>query len=585
MKIVCKLSISRWRRPFLWLLLIAAAACGGQPPADATWAKYCSVDRYEIDKGLASLAEPLVAKALEKIDALPETAQVLIPARQRRSYKFARSSSKQYLDTLCGEYRDDGARLEAKLKLLSNLVIVPEDRIQRFDPTQDPIAQLTADGVRNLILISHNLRKFRGSDSSPAAAAIEPAMSPCELKFLFKNYLSRYRTVLNYDDSVQYVRELAAYLKDAAASGECSPDDLNYMYAFRGSGYISPTDPESAAMKQTDAALRDRCDSSGAAGSWLSDTPQICGEYRASPHGARRRISLQLLRRLATGSGLDQETLEHRFLPLILTEDTTGDGVGEAIAARSTDEAVTTAAAVFGGKLYSSYIGGSAGSAAPPKLPDPRRVAIDRFSNLRQGLEDKVFALVTNGAWRPEFAAASDLGLAELNDIKTDSGRSRVRNRIGAILDRHAFYYQTFFYFGSLNSLFPSVTPFLSTSGDLVQAAKFSFGGFAVGKIRAPKLGWIYVFRFDGSRLFDAAATKSGRRVEWERDWLDESTLASNKLAVEENGLDRFSEPAPEELYGLLYLGNCRIPAELLVLAQSEGSAAEKSDAGSRSND
>lgn len=572
-----KFSLSQYRPWLLGLAIFALIACGRNSNADKDWTRFCLVDPSDSSRSLARLSDPLVTAALEKMDALPEAAQVLIPSQLRQSYRFARSSSRQFLDALCGEYRDDSKRLEAKLRLFSNMVVVPESQLQRYDPSQDLMRQLTADGIRNLILISHNLRKFRNADSSPAAPK-EAAVSVCEFKFLLANYLSRYRTVLTFEDRVSYDRDLAAYLKDAVASGLCSPDDLRYFFAFRGSGYISPADPESAAMKQVGAALRSGCGDPEQNDRWFSAASEICDKYQNSPHGLRREITAQLLRRLVIASGLDLETLAHKYWPLVLTEDSNGDGTGEAIIARSTDDVTVAAARSFGGKLYSAFIGASSGLNISNKAPDPRKVAVDRFTKLWKGFDDKDFTLVTAGDWRADLAGSPDFGLGQLNDIATAAGRSRIRRRIELILNRHAFYYQTYLFFGTFGRLFPSVTPFLSTSADFAQAAKFSFGGFAVGKIKSSRLGWIFVFKIDGSRLFNGATTKSGRRIDWMHDWLDESTLASHALAVEESGLDRFSEPAPEEFNYLLYLGDCVAPPEILVLAQSVGDGPSKED-------
>ncbi len=554
----------------LVLLIIGVILACFRPKSTASleWNQYCRADSSQPGRAWARKENELVAGAISALSALPKDAQVFIPREIRKLYHLHGPIPVHFINSMCAEYKDNSALLTAKLRLIKSIVRVPEGPTQRYDPKMPVWQQLTADGYRNLILITRKLAEFRLHQHKQADQHSSIILSECEVRFLFKEYLQTYQTILTMEDFLNYEKTFKSFLDSAASKSECTLEEQSSYYAFRGVGYISPRDPESSALRQIGLALSIGCQSSP---SNLKGGPAslLCEQFYSQPYATRREIAFQLLRRLIILSRKEREWFNNPSQPLFLLEDLNGDGVGEAI----------------GDFTSIADKKGALGNAVDAYLQSLRKEqsktlstgSVDPVLRLSQLLDQIVLhkrieqaAFISHSRFGESPIFESDQGLSKIFKLDTSVGQEKMRHLLSILISRHAFFYKTFMYFTSFQFLQASTSPFLSSSANFSQAYKFAVRGFAADKIRAPKLGWLYIFKIKAANLFDSQSVQRGESPDFNQDWLDELSLTNHPYALEENGLDRFGEPAPEELQTLLFLGDIQLPSELLVLLETK---------------
>jgi hypothetical protein len=240
---------------------------------------------HEVNDDLAITADysnQLVKAAYDKISLhIPDQSYYAKPTFFSNKFKKI-DKARRFIDELCIEYHDNTKLLTAKLNNLTNIFIVPEQKRQEFKSDKELWPQLTGEGYRRLILISDRLDYFRKKKLNSNLLLGRPSLAPisvCEIKFIFNSYLAKYRTVYTYSEYLEYENSLKSFLKLSMPNGVCEPEDLDYVYAFRGEGFLKPLSSESRIMNYTTEAANGACLRKKESNLFN----QICDEYAKKP--------------------------------------------------------------------------------------------------------------------------------------------------------------------------------------------------------------------------------------------------------------------------------------------------------------
>jgi hypothetical protein len=531
------------------LLFFAAFALGGCRKGEAPseeWNRYCTANKHDVAKSSAKLSEPLVASARAKLAAFPDAAPYEVPLATRRFYGLHGERPVQFLDALCSEYRDNAPLLAAKLRVLSEAVAVPEDRPQRYAPGLPLWPQLTAEGYRNLALLTHALANYQqGKKKNPLI------ISACEFRFIFKEYLARYRAVLTDEDFREYVKERTAFLKQAVPAGECSAEETASFYAFRGFSTLAPGDPEAGTMYQLENATALHCGKTRSMLSALFSKSLSCDDYFAGPDALRRAISMQILRRILMYRREDEAALKQYDNPIVVTEDLDGDGAGEMIIKDPAPQSDSVP------DLFEVMYG--------QDMKGPNKFRFSRATPLLDSIishgAGSGMKYVTASEWKKDDAQSPDLGLRRMYSLKTPEGREALRDRLAVLIQRHSRTYDLALYFSAFQALYAPTSPLLAASSLFSEANRFALPGHTVYRKREQNLGWVYVFRIKNGNRYSSDDISAQQTPDFTRQWLENWSLVT-----QEPELDRFGEPDPDELEALLFLGNVDVPPELRVL-------------------
>jgi hypothetical protein len=74
---------------------------------------------------------------------------------------------------------------------------------------------------------------------------------------------------------------------------------------------------------------------------------------------------------------------------------------------------------------------------------------------------------------------------------------------------------------------------------------------------------WIFVFKIRRDRWYSSRSIEQGQKIDFNRDWLDETSLGTNSLADRERALNRLGTALEGELDSILYLNNISQQGEI----------------------
>ena len=506
------------------------------------------------------------------------------------------------LTILCGEYRDNLSMLKKKLQWLGKAEIT-QPGTQKYSKSKKVFDQLTGEGYKGMIEISNSLRTLRleelGSAGDRSLEVDQKSVQPmtiCEYRYILSEYLAKGKNLKSYDNA-----GFKAYESGRAAFAKtCTKSDLAHVYEFRGDGNLKAQSIESNGMLWFSRAFSSSCTKTKTAQKYKGAmTDKDCKEYFAAPYKTREKINEQAFLRMFfypdTAQGLDIKDIMKRYSKsdkkgyIIVTEDITGDGVGEMIVL---DPAVVSTCGfsvtnespgacqllkyreVVGDFENNSYseineatkkitiITALAGIDAIETNSEYKKVISNAkywakkiYGSSTKYLEGVKLITEVHPSFKPEYLKAKDRGFTRLFKDKNEAWE-----RITTALDRHTDWYSVDTLHVKSGYFKNTFSPFVASSYYIYNSHTFVMPGYAMGKdYDSGRMHWMFVQKVKKSKWFPAEKLNKkwpvpANSFDMMNQWFDEVTFSNSGLGASENGWDRFGNVKPAEIESIFWL-------------------------------
>lgn len=183
--------------------------------------------------------------------------------------------ARNFIRVLCGEYRDLPAMIKRKLAVVSNQVYAGSHEMQGVDTTKNLFSQITYPAYQRMIDVMYKMHSYRQEQLSQQCQADSvcqskigynynfgemghncnrvqrsvPPWTHCEMKFIFETFMVDGAPTIkewgwfNSVTPAEYEQQYAQYKQT-----HCVPEDLEWMYNFRGHVNFKPLWLESNAF-------------------------------------------------------------------------------------------------------------------------------------------------------------------------------------------------------------------------------------------------------------------------------------------------------------------------------------------------
>lgn len=443
-----------------------------------------------------------VRRLYELTDMLPEAA---INAGANKEAHW-------FITQLCGEFRDRATMIEAKLKWIQNMNILPQSDVLVVEP--DTLAQaknvwlrITANAYSPYLIFSSDLWEARRSGQNPflqigSIANIDnPVLGTtvCETKYIFAQYIAVEKS---FDSLEEYNTGYEMYKK------QCPAQDLTDYYDFRGDSNFKHYSPESNGMIWQATSLARGCKSSTKAGKGIY-TDEDCKKYFERPFFSRYN---------AARAGL---------AAWLFRDDKHADKFSAQ------------------GQMVAIY---------PHKQPE---LAPFSFGFTQESIEGALFDFNPNWLGVPFAWNSPDIGFNGLTGLGTNnSNPEQAYKLIRDAVDRHTDWYNSGYNDGNGTSRDQAYSPFVASSYVMSSSDGFTSCGTTV---QCPPDGlkrWMFIFRIKAQNWYTPLSIQNNQPIDFDKMWFDETSFGISNLADSEHAWDRLGTAQEEELDSILYLIN-----------------------------
>lgn len=480
----------------------------------ATWEKYCigTADSTEIPEvnyknarvkkvavKLSEVADlsfyfysgPLKAYGLKKGNSLVNA--------PKSAPKGTTPNANAFLVLLCGEFRDRATMVEAKLKWVENLYLLPTEEQGPIDSNENLWSQVSAHSYRPFLTFSSALWAARKGETEEAIPigdyeidAPVDGLTVCETRFIFSEFIAEGKKFPGYG---AYKKKWESYSEEY-----CDAEELETYYNFRGDSNFKPNSPESNGMIWYSSSITNHCESpTEAKGEDLEDGD--CEEYFQSPF--RNRWN-------AARAGL----AAWLFHPTDIDEDFS-----------RTSNAVT-------------MLPHREGRTQPFTFKMNNHV-VDTFMEEWDAIAD---------AW-----SRGDIGFNEVAQSYEDGF---TYERLRDAVNRHTDWYNSGFDDEMGMERDQAYSPFVASSYEMSKSDNFTAPGTTVNSPSDGRKHWMFVFKVKRSHWYNSETLKRKKPVDFDTMWFDETSLGTNSLAKSERAWDRLGTALESELDSILYLHN-----------------------------
>ncbi|MGE0173078.1 MAG: hypothetical protein AB7T49_09845 [Oligoflexales bacterium] len=520
----------------------------------ALWTKYCVANPAIDEKNEVGFVpdpnyeDPLVASAskmLSRIDkssfGLNDDINLKYVNRQRKPANVT-TEAHDFLTYLCGEFRDRATMIESKLRWLANMNYLPSKpnslKNPTFDPKKDEWAQMTAEMYLPYVEFAKNLFevrlaaeqlnlgvRFEDGQVKQVDRPVAP-LTVCENRYIFANYISKGKSFPGLDS---YAADYDGFKKT-----HCGSPELDYYYDFRGDSEIKPNSPESSGMIWYSLSVALQCTSTTKG---VADLPIEEKKAFVEKHKIQDQI--------AALKGEDcvkyyKEPFKHRWL-----------------AAR----AALGSWALHGDEHSDAFYRQRGDSPNIPLEIIPSVTSPLAFSmglaQLSVNSSAATFLPGADQAW-----IAPDFGIMDYaNKQQEIEPRAFIYERLSGAVDTHVESHASG-YDDKLNqnrSRDEGYSPLLASNYDMSKSETLTRPGIVVpGSDRKARefRHFMSVFKIHRNNLYTSEDIAKGRNLDFDRMWLDETSLGNSSEAKQDRGWDRLGTTLEQEYHALLYLGN-----------------------------
>ncbi len=448
-----------------------------------------------------------------------------------------------FITYLCGEFRDRPTLIEDKLRWMAQLTKLPAQKQSPIEASKDlthVFNLMSAESYAYFVTFSRQAfndkeakvwqdnRTFPLSEKWLVDKPV-PAFSVCEVKYIMTEYISQ------LDDSQKLYPGFEAYQQGYADYEEnfCSQEDKDYYYDFRGDSNMKPNSPESNAMIWYSTSIMNRCGRSDKGNVFvrtlvkdgkkemLQFPIEECENYMKEPfshrwNAARSGLATWLMRDRSldypfSNTGSNVSIVPHFLSSLWPAHFMLKDNDPE--------------------KIYESYDLSSF-------LPEFRKEYDSFWPQADMGF-NSVFGLSPSG----------------VSDINT------AYERLKDSVDRHTDWYSSGYddsYFEPERArvIGQAYSPFVASSYEMSESDGFTAPGLTVNGPSDGRKQWMFVFRVHKDRWYNTQSLAEGKPINFEWDWIDETSFGTTPLADKERAWDRLGTPLEGEMETILYLHN-----------------------------
>ncbi len=438
-----------------------------------------------------------------------------------------------FLTLLCGEFRDRPTLIKEKIKWVTQMnKLTVKSQVPINLKTDHLWKSMSAESyqfyINNSVKI-YNMKKrmqasleTTGADDKiqgPVKMGIYQEESPvepytiCETKYIFHKYVIPQK---NFDSDTTYAQYRNDYKRFKDKSNFCSAEDKDYLYDFRGDSNFKPNSPESNGMIWYSSTISNSCMRSADGQIILKESvkekfsanPNICQDYFTAPFAHRWS---------AARAGLATWLFHSRELDSLFADS---------------EDNVT---------VYPSY--------------SNLGMAFDH-----SGREDKPKFLPEFLNNQTEYWKRNDLGFNTITGLGTnhpDKGLAfeRLRNSVNRHTDWYASGYDDKVS-GPDKIKTQAYSPFVASSFEMQASDGFTSPGVTVNSPADGCKHWMFVFKIKRDQWYSSRSIAEGKKVDFNRNWFDETSLGTNHLADSERALDRLGTALEGELDSIMYLNN-----------------------------
>lgn len=428
------------------------------------------------------------------------------------------NTADSFLTQLCTEFRDRASLIQNKVRWVSSLVKLPPSPQKAIDFSKPLWPQVSAHSYKPFLKLSSQvwrakraeLIKEKRSKLSIGGYGVDapvPATTVCETKFMFSTYIVNNKTFKDLDS---YRR---AYQKFYSS---CSDSDLKYYFVYRGDSNLKAFSPESNAMIWYANSLALHCRNVARAipGSAVSDAD--CKSYFSKPfsnrwNAARASLAVWLFHDQKYDADFSNVNKELFIFP-------NADGASRPYS--------------FG-------------------FTKSRSNGLSRFMNRWMALND---------AWSESDIGFNSLAALGGQTATADKGKgsSWAYERLRDAVNRHTDWYHSGYNDGRGFIRYKAYSPFVASSYEPSISDKFASPGYTVGGDSDGRKCWMFVFRVKKENWYNAESLAQGRKIDFDRMWLDERSLGTDPYAKSERAFDRLGSALEGELAAILYLHNIK---------------------------
>lgn len=493
------------------------------------WSEYCVGDREATKRPLPNYDNPYVLEAAKQLSRVSSHSFALygdfnshhrtpVPEELEGTVK---KMAHEFLGYLCGEFRDRGTMVEAKVKWVANMNYLDDEETAAYDPAGDPWAQMKQRDYHPYIRLSASLwdakrarladeeRRYTMVGSIQTDTAV-PAQTICETKYMFAEYVKKDRV---FDDLATYDAGYETFRQES-----CNlPDEEDYYYDFRGDSNIKPNSPESNGMIWLGRSIARQCDS----------------RKSAAPYQTAR------------GESAVSDEVCQRYFKYPFTERWNAARAGLATWVLTDPDA----SGLDSNSQFTVY---------PRSAEDPDYVFGDVGPYIAKNRDGEAVKLLEGYRWR--WGA---LGLPELHE----NNKEKLNKILQLAVDRHTDWYNSGYDDMMAYKPFKSTqaySPFVASSYEMSKSDHFVTPGLTVPVIDPNSKNykhWMFVFKVHKDNWYTPERINGEDTPipNFDRYWFDETAFGDSSLANSERAWDRLGTALEDEHAALLYLHN--IPA------------------------
>jgi len=437
------------------------------------------------------------------------------------------TGSHAFLVQLCAEFRDRPTMIQEKINWLKNLYKLPFVDQTPIDPAKNIWSQLSAKSFSVYSSFTGRMWYAKQAEMSRRGlltikigsydvdAPVEP-LSVCETKNIMVNYISNpqyvgndgqaklYEYMQTLNDPTVFQNYMIEYRKFAKKN--CTPDDRDSVYDYRGDKNFKHNSPESNGMIWAANSIASHCYSPSQArknDQFVKDAD--CQNYFKNPFASRWMTARS---GLATWLFRDQKYDQAFRDPMV-----------KVVMCQSKDVC----------NFPFSF-----------KIPN---VADSPVAEYMPQWQEKLKPFYQ----RPDIGFNELVGAGPGKQYNAELAYERLRDAV----NRHTNWYQSGFDDEMGWTMEQVYSPYVASSHVMEASNGFSFGGDG-------RHAWMFIFKVKKSHLRNSTTVLNKIPVDFDRDWFDETSLGTEAgvYAKNERALDRLGTAIEGEFDSILYLHN-----------------------------
>lgn len=439
--------------------------------------------------------------------------------------------AQDFLVYLCGEFRDRTTMIVEKINWLKNfnyLSPVDQPAIDLERAKRESIwLQVTAKAYRPYLQFSqqfysakrqtlasqkHTFGAISGIDRPTAPVSI------CETKFIFAEYVAK-TPPMPFPGLSAFQAAYETWSEDS--TGNCVPEDKEFVYDFRGDGNFKPNSPEGNGMIWSGISSSLQC---------LSRTKSRKEAVPPISQPATQKLILS-----------DADCTARFTRPFAFRWNGARAGLGAWVLRDKSQDDVASST-------------GNLVTVMPDWAVDFSRAPFN-FTVLG---EPGRFPAGLDAAY-----ASRDFGLPVVAETTDPELRKQfIYQRLRDSVDRHTDWYASGYDDGMNQgrTKTDSYSPFVASSYEMSASDSFTAPCYTIPCIgEVPARNWkhfMFVFKVNKKLWFNSDSIQAGEVPDFDRNWFDETSLGTVSLAKTERAFDRLGTALEGEYDSILYLHN-----------------------------